>query len=128
VEVGELEGIVPLPHGRLAVLALPADQLQDPTLTARVRRALLRAEVRLLLTFGLEAGHVVAKALPGRPTLRFGVAAAIVEATRLGVDCTLVVTDRDLPRVFEQLEGPDVPPMDFLPLGEARRRLRVGRR
>jgi predicted transcriptional regulator len=82
----------------------------------------------LLLAFGLEAGHLVAQTVPERPLIRFGVASAIVEATRLGVDCTLVVVDRALPRVFEQLEGPEVPPVDFLVLGGNRldRRRRSG--
>jgi putative transcriptional regulator len=122
VDVGELEGIVPLPHGRLRVLPLPVDRLHDPTLVAETRAAVATAPEGLLLAFGLEAGHVLGRASPNRPVIRFGVAAAIVEATRLGVDCTLVVIDRDLPRLFEQIGGPDVPPVEFLSLGAARRR------
>jgi len=128
VEVGELEGIVALPHGRLGVLALPADRLHDQKMVSEARAVLSKEKLRLLLAFGLEAGHVVSKALPSRPVLRFGVASAIVEATRLGVDCTLVVMDRDLPRVFEQLVGPDVPAVDFLSLDGDRRRPRPVRR
>ncbi|MGA8276193.1 MAG: hypothetical protein WB852_07885 [Thermoplasmata archaeon] len=116
VEVGELEGIVPLPHGRLRVLTLPVDRLHDPALVAQTRAAVAAAPGGLLLAYGLEAVHVLGRASPSRPMIRFGVAAAIVEATRLGVDCVLVVVDRDLPRVFEQIEGPDVPPVEFLPL------------
>jgi predicted transcriptional regulator len=123
VEVGELEGIVPLPHGHLGVVALPVDRLGDASLIAQVRAAVLAAPDGLLLAFGLEGYHVLVRAIPRRPIVRFGVAAAIEEATRLGVVCTLVVVDRDLPRVFEQLEGPDVPPLEFLPLeGGGRRR------
>jgi putative transcriptional regulator len=122
VEVGELEGIVPLPHGRLTVLALPGDRLHDAALVPDTRGAVARRPEGLLLAFGLEPSHLLAKAVPRRSVIRFGVAAAILEATRLGVDCTLVAVDRDLPRVFEQLEGPDVPAVDFLALGGQRRR------
>ncbi|MCI4342805.1 MAG: hypothetical protein L3J92_01635 [Thermoplasmata archaeon] len=128
VEVGELEGIVALPHGRLTVLTVPADRLHDAGLVGGTRKAVALRSEGLLLAFGLEAGHVLAKAVPDRPVVRFGVAAAIVEATRLGVDCTLVVVDRDLPRLFEQLEGPEVPAVDFLALGGERRRLPKGSR
>ena len=128
VEVGELEGIVPLPVGHLRVLAVPADRLSMPGTPGAVRHAVTSAPTSLLLAFGLEAYHLVQRALPTRPFVRFGVAAAIAEATRLGVDCTLVVVDRDLPRVFEQLEGPDVPPLDFLPLGVEGPARRRGRR
>lgn len=122
VEVGELEGIVPLSHGRLRVLALPLDRLHDPALIADTSSLVSAAREGLLLAYGLEAGHVVGRATPARPVIRFGVAAAIVEATRLGVDCTLVVIDADLPRVFEQIEGPDVPPVEFLALRGTRHR------
>ncbi len=121
VEVGELEGIVPLPHGRLRVVPLPLDHLQAPGLVAATRTLLRPASEGLLLAYGLEAYHVLGRAAPHRPVVRFGVAAAIVEATRLGVDCTLVVVDRDLPRVFEQVDGPDVPPVEFLTLPGSRR-------
>ncbi len=116
VEVGELEGIVPLPHGRLRVVTLPVDRLHDPALTPQTRSAVAAGSGGLLLAYGLEARHVLGRSDPARPVIRYGVAAAIVEATRLGVDCTLVVVDRDLPRVFEQIDGPDVPSVEFLPL------------
>jgi putative transcriptional regulator len=116
VEVGELEGIVPLPHGRLRVVTLPVDRLDDRSLTAQTRSTVRSAPGGLLLAYGLEARHVLGRPDPARPLIRYGVAAAIIEATRLGVDCTLVVVDRDLPRVFEQIDGPDVPSVEFLPL------------
>jgi putative transcriptional regulator len=116
VEVGELEGIVPLPHGRLRVLAFPRERVRDPRWVSAVGSALARGSDGLLLAFGLEAEHLLRKTRTTRPVVRFGVASAVVEATRLGVDCTLVVADRDLPRFFEQVEGPDVPPVEFLPL------------
>lgn len=129
VDIGELEGIVPLPHGRLWVVALPADRVREAGLASEVRAAVSKSPPGLLLASGLEAFHVVRRASPSRPVVRFGVAAAIVEATRLGVECTLVVVDRDLPRLFERLEGPDVPPLEFLPLRRGTHRARpAGRR
>jgi putative transcriptional regulator len=123
VEVGELEGIVPLPLGRLRVIPLPTERLADPKLLVDVRRTVLAAGGGLVLAGGLGASHLVARALPRRPLVRFGVAAAIEEATRLGVDCTLVAVDRDLPRVLEQLRGAEPPPLEFLALrGRDRRR------
>jgi len=122
VEVGELEGIVPLPHGRLRVLTLPRDRLHDPGLVSETRACVNATSEGLLLAYGLEAGHVLGRASPTRPVIRFGVAAAIAEATRLGVDCTLVIVDRELPRLFEQIEGPEVPPVEFLTLGPTDRR------
>lgn len=124
VDVGDLEGIVPLPHGRLWVVALPAERVHDARLPGELRSAVAQTPGGLLLAAGLEAYHVLRRATPDRPLVRYGVAAAIVEATRLGVECTLVVVDRDLPRLFEQLEGPDVPPLEFLSLGRRTRRSR----
>jgi putative transcriptional regulator len=117
VDVGELEGIVPLPRGKVRVVPLPTARLDDPRLARQLRALLEGSTPALLLAFGLEAFHVLSQARPSRPFVRFGVAAALQEASRLGVDCTLVVSDRDLPRLFEQFQGPDVPELEFLPLG-----------
>jgi len=119
VEVGELEGIVPLPHGRLQVIALPSDRIADRELPAEVRATLDTSRAGLLAAFGLGAYHVLARAAPTRPFVRFGVAAALAEATELGVDGTVVVTDRDLPRLFEQFDRPETPSLEFLPLRRA---------
>jgi putative transcriptional regulator len=116
VEIGELEGIVPLPRGRVHVLPLPSARLADPTLARQVRAAVERRPNGLLLAYGLEGYHVLTRARTFRPVVRFGVAAALEEATRIGVDCLLVVADRDLPRLFEKIEGPDVPEFEFVSL------------
>jgi putative transcriptional regulator len=128
VDVGELEGIVPLPRGKVRVVPLPAARLDDPGLARQLKGVVEETAPALLLAFGLEAFHVVSQARPSRPFVRFGVAAAIEEASRLGVDCTLVVSDRDLPRLFEQFEGPDVPELEFLPLRGRGRSSRAVRR
>lgn len=117
VEVGELEGIVPLPRGRVRVIALPSSRVADPRLPAEVRRSVERYSEGLLFAFGLEGFHVLSRARTFRPIVRFGVAHGIAEAARLGVDSMLVVADRDLPRLFEQFEEPEVPELEFLALG-----------
>ncbi len=119
VDVGELEGIVPMPVGRLWVIPVPAGRLGDKTLVPELRAALGRAPAAPLFAHGLEAYHALRQADPDRSIGRFGVAAAVVEASRLGVDSTLVAVDRDLPRLFEQFTGPEVPPLEFRPLGSA---------
>ncbi len=116
VEIGELEGILPLPRGRVRVVALPFSRLADPGLPAQVRRLVERYPEGLLFAFGLEGFHVLGRARTFRPIIRFGVASGIEESARLGVDSTLVVADRDIPRLFEQFEGPDVPELEFLAL------------
>ncbi|MGA8543077.1 MAG: hypothetical protein WB947_06025 [Thermoplasmata archaeon] len=116
VEVGELEGIVPLPLGRVQVIPLPNDRIGDATLPADLRSTLSSARPGLLAAFGLGAYHVLARAAPRRPFVRFGVASALTEATALGVDGTVVVTDRDLPRLFLQFDRPETPSLEFLPL------------
>lgn len=127
VDVGDLEGIVPLPHGRVRVLPLPSHRLSDPALAREVRTVVDRWPDGLLLAFGLEGLHALGRSRTPRPIVRFGVAAALIEATRLGVDCLLLIADRDLPRLFEQITGPDVPELEFLRPGDgdrARRRSR----
>jgi predicted transcriptional regulator len=116
VDVGELEGIVPLPHGRLQVVTLPYDRVTQRGLPAAVRATLSSARPGLIAAFGLSAAHVLERAVPNRPFVRFGVASALSEATALGVHGTVVVTDRDLPRLFEQFDRPETPALEFLPL------------
>jgi putative transcriptional regulator len=118
VEVGELEGIVPLPFGRLQVVAFPHARLADPSLPGTVHDAVRAARPGLLAAFGLGAYHVLARAAPDRQLVRFGVAAALMEATSLGVNATVVVADRDLPRLFLQFDRPETPEFEFLPLGK----------
>ncbi len=116
VDVGELEGIVPLPVGRLRIVCVPADRLRAANLGEEVRDALAAAPDGPLLAYGLEACHLLDRLRPGRPVGRFGVAAAAQEASRLGVASTLVVVDRALPRLLAQFTGTEVPPFEFLPL------------
>jgi putative transcriptional regulator len=121
VEVAELEGIVPLRRGRVRAAVLPSHRIGDPTLARAVVRGFRGFAYGLLAAQGLEAYHLVGRAFPGRPIVRFGIAAALDEASRLGIDCAVVVVDYELPRLLNQLESPQAPPVEFVSLGSERR-------
>jgi putative transcriptional regulator len=122
VDVGDLQGIVPLPQGRVVVVPVPSESRPSEPLVRFVRQQIARHPNGLLLAYGLEGLHLLRRARPRRPIIRFGVAAAITEATRLGVDCFLVVADRDLPRLFGLFSDPDVPAFEFATPSVGRRR------
>ncbi len=118
VEVGNLAGIVPLPYGTLRVATFPAGAVGDPGVRRGLRAELDGHPPKLLLTYGLEAHHLITKVGgPGARPVRFGVAGAALDATRLGVDCTVVVGDRDVPALGRELEDTDLPTIAFVPLG-----------
>jgi hypothetical protein len=56
------------------------------------------------------------------------VGAAGREAARLGIPGTILVMDRDLPRLLAEFSGPDPPPLDVLPLPKRPRALGARRR
>jgi predicted transcriptional regulator len=116
VEVDRLEGIVPIARGRVRVVPLPIARLRDRALPARLRALVRRSGPALLGAQGLEAYHLLAKAVD-RPIVRFAVAGACREASQVGVDSTVVVLDEDLPRLLHQFTGNDAPPLEITPLG-----------
>lgn len=116
VVVEELAGIVPIARGAVQVLALPADRLADPRLLAALRRLLGGPVPGLLAAEGLEAWHLVRRATE-RPVVRYAVAAACREASLVGVPSTAVVVDEALPRLLEQFEGRDAPPITVTTVG-----------
>ena len=111
VEVDRLEGIVPIARGRITVLALPVSRLGDPRLRSALDREVRRQSPSLLAAYGLEAFHSLSPG-PDRPVLRFAVASACQEASRLGVDSTIVVLEPDLPRLLEQFPTSDAAPLE----------------
>lgn len=124
VEVSDLEGIVPLTSATIAVRTLAASDLTDPHLAARVRASLPSDPLALVAADGLEAYHVLSKAV-ARPVLRFASGTACLEASRLGVPSYLLVLESDLPHLLAQFAGPSPPPLEVAPLpgdGTARRR------
>ena len=122
VEVGELEGIVPLRPARISVRTIAEADLDDPALGKRVAGALGRTD-GLLAAEGLEAFQALRRATD-RPVLRFGVAGAVRQASLIGVPSTVLVSERDLPRLVAAIGPTDPPRLDVLPLG----RSQLGRR
>jgi predicted transcriptional regulator len=117
VEIADLDGIVPLQRGAVTVVVLPEASLASKGLYTALRMAIGPDRSVLLAAQGIEAVYLARKASGGRPIIRFGIAATVAEATLLGVDCTIVVTDRQAPHLLEQLRGP-IPPT-VLVLGSA---------
>lgn len=116
VEVAELEGIVPLRRGSVRVVVLPSGRIRDPSLSRALARSLASREFGLLAAQGLEAYHLLRRSAPRGTIVRFGVAAAVEEATRLGIDCTVVVVDREVPRLLEAFGEPNPPMLEFVSL------------
>lgn len=117
VEVGDLEGIVPIVPGRVLVLTLPADGEEDgPGLLEALRDRVAETPRGLLAASGLEAFHALRHATD-RPIARFAVAAIGRDAARLGVDTTIVVTARELPRLLEELNGSGLPALEVRGVG-----------
>ncbi|NNN17449.1 MAG: hypothetical protein HKL79_03720 [Thermoplasmata archaeon] len=126
VEVADLEGIVTLEPSTVSIRTLSESDLADPHLADRLR-ALVGAEGEYLAAEGLEPFDALRRATPHR-IHRFAVGAAAREAARLGVPGTIVVMDRDLPRLLAEFSGPDPPPLDVLPLPKGARPSRGRRR
>jgi putative transcriptional regulator len=114
VEVTDLEGIIELSTGRVTVRTLSDSDLDDPHLTERLREALGSAD-GIVLAEGLEPFHAVRSATD-RPVIRFAVAAAVREASNVGVPSVVVVMDRDLARWIAEFYGGSPPPLDIRPL------------
>jgi putative transcriptional regulator len=122
VEVGELEGIVPLHPARISVRTISDADLEDPGISGRVARSLGGPD-GLLAAEGLEAFQVLRRATD-RPVLRFAVAGAVREASQIGVPSTVLVSERDLPRLVAAIGPTDPPRLDVLPVDGARVRRR----
>lgn len=118
VEVGSLEGIVPIEPGEITVRTVSESDLEDPRLSERIRHALPDAR-SLLACEGLEAFHAVAHSTR-RPVERFAAAAACLEASRLGVPSAVFVLERELPRLLGSFSGPTPPKLRVLPIGVVR--------
>lgn len=125
VEVEELEGIVPITPAPIRVRTLPESAVHLPELPARVARS-LRALPGPVAVVGLEA-YLAVRRGTSLSVSRFAPTAVCREASRVGVPSTLVVLERDLPRVLGELAGPSPPPVEVLPL-ERRRRSLPGQR
>jgi predicted transcriptional regulator len=121
VDVAELEGIVRLAPAPVYVRTLSEEDLVDPHLSERLRRAVGSRPEGLLAAHGLEAYHAVRSATD-RPIGRFAVAAEARDASRIGVPSTVFVLETELPRFLAEFGGPDPPPLDVSPLPKRRGR------
>jgi predicted transcriptional regulator len=117
VLVGDLEGIVPIAPALIRIRTVAEAELATSQLPKRVGRV-IEQESGLVAAQGLEAYHA-ARAASDRPVVRFGVAAATREASQLGVSSTVLVLDRDLPRLLAAYSGTHPPPLEVAPLGGA---------
>ncbi len=120
VEVERLEGIVPLHPVRVRVLIVPESSLEAGATVRAVTTELARFRRGLLAAHGLEVHHLVERAAPGRNVVRFGIAGAIEEASSLGVACTIVVLDRDVPELLTRFDASRPPAFDLVRLGRGR--------
>ncbi|MGB6501693.1 MAG: hypothetical protein WBG19_09940, partial [Thermoplasmata archaeon] len=124
VEVGQLEGIVPIEPAAVTIYSLAPADLKDPGLTARLRQAIRAAPESLLAAEGLVAFHALRPAAPAVPH-RFAVAAACRAASTVGVPCLVVVSQDGLPDLLSEFSGPHPPPLEVRALparSTARRR------
>lgn len=119
VEVGQLEGIVPITAAPIRLRTIPESKLYAPELPAQIARGLRSARGPVAVE-GVEAYSLVRRATSG-PLHRFAPAAVCREASRVGVPSTLVVLERELPRVLGEFAGPSPPPVEVLPFRAYRR-------
>lgn len=115
VEVGDLQGVVPITPAPIRVRTVPESELYSRGLSRRIATG-LRGVRGPVAVEGLEAFLAVRHATPS-PVHRFAPVAVCREASRVGVPSTLVVLDRDVPRVLGELAGPSPPPVEVLSLG-----------
>lgn len=121
VEVERLSGIVPLRPAPVELLTVRDAELGAAATRVALRSALARRGSSLLAAHGLEAQHLVLAAVPERTVQRFGVAASVEEASSLGVRCTVVVLERDLPRLIARFGEQSRVRLEVTPLRRARR-------
>jgi len=119
VAVESLEGIVPIRPGRLELWVLSTGAVDDPSTLRTVAQRLRRSPTAVIAATGLEAFHLASRATE-RPVLRFGAAAASIEAVGVGLDVRLIVRDEDLPRVLASLATPQRITVRVVHLGASR--------
>lgn len=110
VEVVDLEGIVALRPAEIRILSVPDAMALDSRIVRRLSTQIRGTAEGLLAAAGIEAYHWLRRAA-SRPVLRYGVAAAALEASQVGVPTTIVVREGDLPRLLAQFDRPQPPPL-----------------
>lgn len=122
VEVERLSGIVPLRPAPVELLTVRERALVLPGTVSALRSELGGRPGSLLAALGLEAYRLAVEAAPGRPVARFGVASVVEEASSLAVPSTVVVLDRDLPRLLMQFGDSGRRRIEIVPLRRVRSR------
>ncbi len=120
IEVERLEGIVPVHPSRVRVLIVPERELEASATVRALGAEIAPVRHGLLAAHGLEVQHLVERAAPGRSVVRFGIAAALEEASSLGVASTLVVLDRDVPGLLTRFDPSHPPAFELVRLGRPR--------
>ena len=113
-EVSDLEGIVPVEPAPLSIRTIPDAELTDPRV-ARRARAVRAGRDGLVAAMGVEA-YAVLSAARIQPLERFAVAAVGREAAQIGVPVTIVVAERELPRLLAEFTRGHPPRLDVAPL------------
>lgn len=116
VEVTDLEGIVPITAGSIAVWVIPRAAGGTDSMRRRVAAIVRRERHGLLVAQGLEAIQLVG-GTAREPVVRFGAAAACLEASQLGVNSLAFVAEEELPRFLTPLAGPSPPSVTVTRLG-----------
>jgi len=116
VEIGELEGIIPISLGEVRVFIVGRAVPKDPRVGKEISALIQRRNYGVLGAQGLEALRAVEKATSSF-VQRFGVAATCIEAAHLGVNSLVFVAEEDLPRFLEAFSRPGVPPVLVARLG-----------
>lgn len=116
VEVGGLEGIVPITSGAISVYVVPRGSASRAAVLRRASAAVRSADPGLVVAQGLEAVHVARRATP-LPVTRFGASGACRDASSLGVRSVAFVTEEELPRFLAPFAGPSPPPITVARLG-----------
>lgn len=119
VEIGELEGIVPIQPATVSVRTISDPELLRASPTRL--RSFLRGTHGVVVAVGLEAYVRLAEAGLG-PIERFAAAEVAREASRVGVPVTIVLLQRDLPRLLAEFSTGPIPSLDVSPLFGARAR------
>ncbi len=110
VDVGELSGIVPITPGAIRIWVVPSPLPTDAAARRWAARVVRSDRHGLLAAQGLEAVQL-ARAAGREPIVRFGAAAACLEASQLGVESLVFVTEEELPRFLAPFAGPSPPPI-----------------
>jgi putative transcriptional regulator len=116
VEVGDLRGIVPIVPGSVHICVVRTGASGSAGWTNRAGSRIRGVPHGLLGAQGLEAYHLVRSTGAGA-VVRFGVAAAALDAARLGVPSLVFVTEEELPRFLALFSAPGAPSVDVSDLG-----------